>query len=75
MHMNAFAHRDKRIWDPLELELQEVVSFVVLLLGIELGASVRAVCTLSCGTVSSTLPTPINNFSDKRIYCYRKNMD
>lgn len=75
MHMNAFAHRDqKRIWDPLKLELPGGVSFVVLLLGIELGASVQQYVLLAAEpSPQHSLPQLIT--FQKKFIAIEKNMD
>jgi hypothetical protein len=43
----------KRAQDLLELELQEVVSYLIWVLGIEPGFSARAVCDLHIESISS----------------------
>lgn len=76
MHMNAFARRDqKRIWDTLELELPGVVSFVVLLLGIELGASVQQYVLLAAEPSPQDSLSQLITFQIKEFIAIEKNMD
>lgn len=45
----------KRACDPLELELQAIVSCLTWVLGTELRPSARALCILHCGAISLDL--------------------
>lgn len=47
--MSAGAHRgEKRVLDPLELDLQATVSYPTWVLGTKLGSSAKATSTLNC---------------------------
>lgn len=47
VHVNVVAGRDQRCEDPLELELQLILSCLMQVLGIEFGFSAKAAWTLS----------------------------
>jgi hypothetical protein len=60
MHMSAGAYRAlKKASDPLNLDLQEVMSVPTLVLGIEPGSSVRMLSTLD---LRATQPLPHSFF-------------
>lgn len=48
VHVSEGAQRLKRLWTPMELELQVVLGCLVWVVGPELGLSAGAACSFSC---------------------------
>ena len=48
VHVSTGIHSSQKVLDPLDLELEEVVSFLGWMFDTELKSSETAVCTLVC---------------------------